>query len=116
VIISKKSESLYRTLIFAAQDTTASALSRALHTLAIHTDAQERLREEIRQARGRDGGAWGEHHHEREHNYNYDYDYDKLENLKYLDAVCRETLRLYAPVSWLWRVYVLFNLNFTHPL
>ena len=76
------------TIIFAAQDTTSSALSRTLHTLAIHQDAQSRLRAEIRAARTMkvDSEPWS---------------YDELNDLPYLDAVCRETLRIYAPV---WRI------------
>ncbi|KAI1798436.1 cytochrome P450 [Ganoderma leucocontextum] len=73
------------TLVFAATDTTSSAVSRMLHLLAQHKDVQERLREEIVEAR-------------REHG---DLSFDDLFELPYLEAVCRETLRLYAPVSFL---------------
>ncbi|KAJ7022626.1 cytochrome P450 [Mycena alexandri] len=76
------------TLVFAATDTTSSALSRALHILAQHPDAQEKLRQEIRSAQ-KDG---------------VDLSYDELVSMEYLDAVCRETLRLYPPVSFLQRV------------
>ncbi|KAF9474249.1 cytochrome P450 [Pholiota conissans] len=72
------------TLTFAAMDTTSSALSRILWLLAGHQDVQDKLRHEIRQAREEHGG---------------DLPYDKLVALPYLDAICRETLRLYAPVS-----------------
>ena len=66
-------------------DTTSSALARALHLLAAHPDVQEKLRREIVNAR--DG---------------QDIPYDQLVKLPYLDAVCRETLRLYptVPVSY----------------
>ncbi|KAJ7745984.1 cytochrome P450 [Mycena metata] len=76
------------TLVFAATDTTSSALSRALHILAQHPDAQEKLRQEIRSTQ-RDG---------------VDLSYDEIVSMEYLDAVCRETLRLYPPVTFLQRV------------
>lgn len=67
-----------RSLIFAAMDTTSGALSRILYLLAEHPDVQEKLRQEIAEAL-----AQGEH-----------LSYDDLVSLPYLDAVCRETLRL----------------------
>ncbi|PIL27290.1 cytochrome P450 [Ganoderma sinense ZZ0214-1] len=73
------------TLVFAATDTTSSAVSRVLHLLGQHKDVQERLRKEIVEAR-------------REHG---DLSFDDLFELPYLEAVCRETLRLYAPVAML---------------
>lgn len=66
-----------RTFIFAAMDTTSNALSMALSLIAKHPDVQEKLRKEILEASN------GE-----------DLDYDTLVSLPYLDAVCRETLRL----------------------
>ncbi|KAJ7127139.1 cytochrome P450 [Mycena epipterygia] len=75
------------TLVFAATDTTSGALSRTLHILAQHEDVQAKLRQEIRAARQE--GA--------------DLTYDQLVSLEYLDAVCRETLRLYPPVSFITR-------------
>ena len=33
-------------------------------------------------------------------------DYDVLDRLPYLEAICRETLRLFPPVRFLQRVYV----------
>ncbi|KAL1742477.1 cytochrome P450 [Schizophyllum fasciatum] len=66
------------TLIFAAMDTTSSALVRVLQLLAEHPDVQERLRAEIRSAKKEYGTL----------------SYDELESLQYLDAVCRETLRM----------------------
>lgn len=82
-----------RTLLFAAQDTTSSALSRTLQILAVHPEAQARLRQEIRRAKESAESvesAFG--------------DYDDLMRLPFLDAVIRETLRLFPPVSWGWRV------------
>ena len=72
-------------LTFAAMDTTSNALSRILHLLAGRPDVQRRLRAELAEAQG--GGR-------------ADIPYDGLVKLPYLDAVCRETLRLYVrPLS-----------------
>lgn len=59
-------------------DTTSNALARTLWVLAQRQDAQDKLRLETREARqsGRD------------------LTYDELSSLPYLDAVCKETLRL----------------------
>ncbi|KAI0641513.1 cytochrome P450 [Trametes meyenii] len=65
------------TLTIAAVDTTSSALSMILHLLSQHQDAQKKLRGEI--------WAAGE---------GKNLDHDVLVSLPYLDAVCRETLRL----------------------
>ncbi|KDR76351.1 hypothetical protein GALMADRAFT_67729, partial [Galerina marginata CBS 339.88] len=70
------------TLTFAAMDTTSGALCRILYLLATHPRVQEKLRQEITVARARLG----------------DLAYDDLVSLPYLDAVCRESLRLYPPV------------------
>jgi len=59
-------------------DTTSGALSRTLHLLAQHPDVQEKLREEILEAK-----VEGQ-----------DLSYDQLVSLPYLDAICRETLRM----------------------
>ena len=64
-------------------DTTSNALSRILYVLAEHPSAQQKLREELIEAQGGDFA---------------DVAYDDLVKLPYLDAVCRETLRLHAPV------------------
>jgi len=76
-------------LIFAAMDTTTNALCRTLHLLSEDQGAQDKMRQEIREAHrkcGRDR-----------------LDYDQLMSLPYLDAVCRETLRLYPPVPTVMR-------------
>ncbi|PIL34523.1 cytochrome P450 [Ganoderma sinense ZZ0214-1] len=79
------------TFTLAGMDTTSNALSRILHVLAQHPDAQEKLRAELVEAQGGpDGDA--------------DMSYDALDKLPYLDAVCRETLRVFAPVSLSGRV------------
>jgi len=68
-----------RILTFAATDTTSGALARILSLLSTHQDVQNNLRQEIRKAR--ESG---------------DLSYNELVALPYLDAVCRETLRLYV--------------------
>ncbi|OSX63042.1 hypothetical protein POSPLADRAFT_1046379 [Postia placenta MAD-698-R-SB12] len=71
------------TFIFAAMDTTSGALAHTLQLLAECPDVQNKLRAEILEAQG------GEQ----------EIPYDTLVDLPYLDAVCRETLRLHAPVT-----------------
>ncbi|KAK7676950.1 hypothetical protein QCA50_020068 [Cerrena zonata] len=75
-------------LIFAATDTTTTALSQALHLLAEHPDIQDKLRAEIKDAQAKTGG---------------EIPHDELMALPYLDAVCRETLRLRSPLTFISR-------------
>ncbi|KIJ98230.1 hypothetical protein K443DRAFT_104277 [Laccaria amethystina LaAM-08-1] len=72
---------------FAAMDTTSNALCRILHLLTQHQDVQDRLRREVTEAYAERGNL----------------NHDELVALPYLDAVCKETLRLYPPVSFLFR-------------
>ena len=67
------------TFIFAGMDTTSNALSMILHLLGKHPHVQEKLRQEILEAQKQEAA---------------DLSYDTLVSLPYLDAVCRETLRL----------------------
>ena len=67
------------TLIFAATDTTSSALSRIFYLLAQHPDVQNRIRQEIRTVKEAASNVMS---------------YDDYEALTYMDAVIRETLRL----------------------
>ena len=60
-------------------DTTSNATARLLYLLASHPEVQKRLRNEILEAQSGEETA-----------------YDKLNELPFLDAVCRETLRLYV--------------------
>ncbi|KAF9048762.1 cytochrome P450 [Panaeolus papilionaceus] len=70
-------------IAFAATETTSGTLSRILHLLTLNPNVQETLRNEIIAANeGNDGPL----------------DYDTLSALPYLDAVCRETLRMYPPL------------------
>ena len=59
-------------------------MCRILNLLAEHPDVQTKLREEIVQARREKG----------------DLGFDDLFNLPYLEAVCRETLRLCVVLSF----------------
>lgn len=68
-----------RTFVFAATDTTSNALCRILHVLADHPEAQEKLRAEIQATKQVHGT---------------DISFGLLNDLPYLDSVCRETLRL----------------------
>ncbi|TBU31450.1 cytochrome P450 [Dichomitus squalens] len=70
-------------LMLAGMDTTSNALSRTLQVLAQNPAAQAKLRAEILEARNGEPTI----------------DYENLIKLPYLDAVCRETLRLYSPVQ-----------------
>ncbi|KAI1788589.1 cytochrome P450 [Ganoderma leucocontextum] len=72
------------TFILAGVDTTSNGLSRLLHLLCMNQDVQGKLRAELREA---------------QEQYGKDIPYDELCALPYLDAICRETLRLHAPVS-----------------
>ena len=69
-----------RILLFAATDTTSHMMAQVLQLLSEHPDAQHKVREEILASRG-----------------GQDIAYDQLHALPYLDAVCKETLRLYVP-------------------
>ena len=86
-------------IIFGATDTTSSAMSRILSVLAQNPDEQSKLREEVTIARKEHG----------------DLDYDKLQSLPYLDAVYRETLRVYPPGSSVTRECVTTSIPF-YPL
>lgn len=90
---------VHSSFVFAATDTTSSALSRALCLLAEHPTIQDRLREEVLNAkRNCEAGEEG------------DLNYDEMEALEFLDAICRETMRLWVFHSLfvdfrLWDIY-----------
>ncbi|CEL53554.1 Cytochrome P450 94A1 OS=Vicia sativa GN=CYP94A1 PE=2 SV=2 [Rhizoctonia solani AG-1 IB] len=72
------------TLIFAGHETTSGALTRILELLAMNPTIQDRLRSELIEAPAQ-------------------LTYDDIHNLPYLDALCREILRLYPPVPFIER-------------
>ncbi|KAJ6505229.1 cytochrome P450, partial [Mycena sanguinolenta] len=77
--------SISQGIIFAAMDTTSSALCRIFHVLASHPEVQDKLRAEILEASaGKENGHLT---------------HDEVVELPYLDSVVRETLRLYPPVA-----------------
>ncbi|KAI4520759.1 cytochrome P450 [Schizophyllum commune Loenen D] len=89
------------TLIFAAMDTTSSALARIMYMLATNQDVQDLLRAEIRAAKAQYGTL----------------SYDELEAMSYLDAVCRETLRMFPPIPTLMRKTIKdVVMPFSHPI
>lgn len=77
------------TFAMAAVDTTSNALSRILELLSLNQNVQDKARAEILEAKRENGGE--------------DLTYDQLVQLPYLDAVCRETLRLHPSVPFVMR-------------
>ncbi|GBM49316.1 Cytochrome P450 3A21 [Araneus ventricosus] len=77
-------------LIFflAGYETTSSTLSFVTHLLAHHQDAQDKLREEVAEVLAETNG---------------ELTYEAVQNMKYLDNVISETLRLYPPAIQLER-------------
>ncbi|KAK0448461.1 cytochrome P450 [Desarmillaria tabescens] len=80
-------------LIFGAQDTTSSALSRILYLLSVRPDIQDKVRDELQTALQSKGSG------ER-------LEYDEISELPWLDAVIKETLRLYPPVPFVRRTAI----------
>ncbi|KAG0242244.1 hypothetical protein BGX31_000473 [Mortierella sp. GBA43] len=79
------------TTLFAGHETTSTALSWTFYQLACYPEVQSRLREETRQLYRDTHGAPS---------------YDELSALPYLNAVIRESLRIWSPVPLNLRVSV----------
>ncbi|KAI0781538.1 cytochrome P450 [Trametes elegans] len=79
------------TMALAGMDTTSNVMARILHVLSEHPDVQQKLREEVMHARDDGTGKLR------------DLDYNEVMGLPFLDAVCRETLRCYAPITLVMR-------------
>ncbi|CAE6536761.1 unnamed protein product, partial [Rhizoctonia solani] len=89
-------------LVFAGNDTTSAALAQTFYLLAKHLDVQDRIREEVQEAHRL---------------YGRDLDYDQLNSLTFLDAVCRESLRLWAPAQMVERIACVdYNLPLHYPV
>ncbi|KAI8510366.1 Thromboxane-A synthase [Branchiostoma belcheri] len=75
-------------LFIAGYETTATTMAFTLYNLALHQEAQDRVREEINQVmEDRDL-----------------VDYEAVHNMPYLDMCVNETLRMYSPVASIGRV------------
>ncbi|KAL7733614.1 hypothetical protein ACLKA6_005070 [Drosophila palustris] len=72
------------TFMFEGDDTTSSGVSHALYSIARHPAVQAKLYEELQQVLGKDRTA--------------PVNQAKLQQLKYLECVIKETMRLYPPV------------------
>ena len=83
-----------KTFFFAGHDTTATAISWAFWLLVQHPDTLKRAREEVNLYLGK---CWAEKAAIGQKLA--DASYDKLQKCEYLDAVARETLRLYPPAA-----------------
>lgn len=70
------------TLSFAATETTSTLLSRILHLISLSPHIQDQLRTEIRTAMSRE------------------FQYDRIASLPFLDAIVKETLRVYTPLPF----------------
>ena len=68
-----------RLLVLAGVDTTTNGMTQLMLLLSEHPEIQEKMRLEIRQAQVQHGE---------------DIPYDTLVTLPYMDAVCRESMRL----------------------
>lgn len=90
-----------RTLLFAATDTSSSAILRTLLVLAEHHDIQARVRQEILAAKLESDG---------------DLSYDKLLALPLLDAVYRETMRLLVYIYFIFHSFDGFVDTLRHPI
>jgi len=72
-------------MITAGRDTVGHVTSRILQALATHPNVQQRLRDEILHVTAAAGSC--------------EPDFTTLNEMPYLDAVIRETMRLYVPCS-----------------
>lgn len=90
-------------MIFAGLETTTAAVARALYMLAKHPHIQEQLRTEICGAIAAYEGPHVDDSHAKDEGGSARLSYDVLMNLPLLNAVVRETLRLYPSLPVLTR-------------
>ena len=81
------------TLLFAGQDTSAATLSWTLHLLSLHPEIQQRLAQEVRSVLSHSGSTKSNHN-----NNSPRVTKAMIGNMPYLDAVIKESMRLY-PVA-----------------
>jgi cytochrome P450 len=89
-------------MIFAGLETTTAAVARALYMLAKHPDVQAQLKAEINNAMTA-YEASDVHSYAEDNSGSVRLSYDALMSLPLLDAVVRETLRLYPSLPILAR-------------
>jgi len=89
-------------MIFAGLETTTAAVARALYMLAKYPHVQARLRAEISDAMAAHEAS-DIHSHTGDKGGSVGLPYDELMSLPLLDAVVRETLRLYPSLPLLTR-------------
>jgi len=75
-------------LFMGAFDTSAVTISNTLYELALNHTIQDRLRKEMRNVYAKNNG---------------EITFDDINAMSYLDAVCKETLRLHPPIDSLMR-------------
>jgi len=90
-------------MIFAGLETTTAAVARTLYMLAKHPHVQAQLRAEVCDAMTAYQAFNVDHLHAQHESGSVRLSYDALMNLPLLDAVVRETLRLYPPLPILTR-------------
>lgn len=78
------------TLLFAGQDTSAATLSWTLHLLSLHPDKQERVVKELRSVLGDNGSKTVSK--------------SMISQMPYLDAVIKESMRLYPVAPFIVRM------------
>lgn len=82
-------ESQVYSMLFAGSETSAATVMFTLWQLALNPEVQDKLRAELLEAREKDGGNLS---------------YETMHELRYLDMVFKETLRLWPVMPWMDRV------------
>ena len=75
-------------MVLAGTDTTSNSLTMLLDIRTQRPEFQDKLRAELVEAQVE---------------YGTDIPFDQLMNLPYMDALCRETLRLHPPATYIYR-------------
>ncbi|KAK7685185.1 hypothetical protein QCA50_011548 [Cerrena zonata] len=75
-------------MVLAGTDTTSNSLTMLLDIMTQRSEFQDKLRAELVEAQAQ---------------YGTDIPFDQLMNLPYMDALCRETLRLHPPATYIYR-------------